>query len=204
MGRVSVPPTSPSLLGRLRDSPADGPAWGEFVGRYAGPIYAWGREWGLQDADAQDVCQAVLARLAVRLRSFQYDPERQFRRWLWTVTRHAWADLHADRDRGTMGSGSDRVHGQLTSLAARDDLLTRLSGAFDLELLDEAYARVRVRVAPATWEALRLTALEQTPGAEVARKLGMSVAAVFMARSNVQKMLREEVRRLDPDSAGGG
>jgi RNA polymerase sigma-70 factor (ECF subfamily) len=198
MGRVAVPPTSPSLLGRLRAAPADGPAWAEFVERYAGPIYAWGREWGLQDADAQDVCQAVLLRLAVRLRTFEYDPGRQFRRWLWTVARHAWADLHADRDPAGVGSGGDGSRGRLASLAARDDLLTRLGEAFDLELLAEAYARVRVRVAPVTWESFRLTALEQLPGAEAARRLGVPVANVFVARSNVQKLLREEVRRLDP------
>ncbi len=202
MGHAHVPPTSPSLLGRLRLCPTDEQAWRDFVRRYAAAIYAWGREWGLQDADAQDVCQTVLAKLAVRLTAFQYDPRRSFRRWLWTVTRHAWADLHADRDPGAAGSGSDEALGRLGTVAARDDLLTRLAGAFDLELLEEAYARVQLRVAPNTWEAFRLTALDGRPGAEAAGLLGMTVAAVFMAKSNVQKMLREEVRRLDPDAAG--
>jgi hypothetical protein len=45
-----------------------------------------------------------------------------------------------------------------------------------------------------TWSAFRLTALEGRSGAEA---LGLSVAAVFMNKSRVQKMLREEVARLD-------
>jgi len=52
-----------------------------------------------------------------------------------------------------------------------------------------------------TWSAFRLTALEGRSGAEAAAALGLSVAAVFMNKSRVQKMLREEVARLD---GGGG
>jgi RNA polymerase sigma factor (sigma-70 family) len=199
MGASVLPPTSPSLLGRLRASPTDEPAWREFVLRYAGAIYSWCREWGLQDADAQDVSQAVLARLAVRMKTFHYDPTQSFRHWLWTVSRHAWADLHADRDRAAVGTGTDEASDRLQTVAARDDLLARLSDAFDLELLDEAYDRVRARVAPTTWEAFRLTAVEHLSGADVAARLGISVASVFMAKSNVQKMLRDDVRRLGHD-----
>jgi RNA polymerase sigma-70 factor (ECF subfamily) len=190
--------TSPSLLGRLCAFPADEAAWGDFVVRYGPTIYAWCRGWALQDADARDVTQQVLTKLATRMRTFRYDPRASFRRWLWTVTRHAWSDFHADRP-NPPGEAAAR----LQDVAARDDLLTRLREAFDLELLEEAYARVRVRVAPTTWEAFRLTALDGRPGAEAAARLGMTVAAVFMAKSNVQKMLREEVRRLDPDAACG-
>ena len=44
--------TSPSLLGRLRETPDDQSAWGEFVGRYRPKIFRWCREGGLQEADA--------------------------------------------------------------------------------------------------------------------------------------------------------
>ncbi len=48
-----------------------------------------------------------------------------------------------------------------------------------------------------TWDAFRLTALEGLSGAEAAGRLGMKVAAVYVARSEVQKRLRDEVRRLE-------
>jgi RNA polymerase sigma-70 factor (ECF subfamily) len=63
-------------------------------------------------------------------------------------------------------------------------------------------ARVRLRVAPRTWEAFRLTALEGLSGAEAARRLEMQVAAVYMAKRNVQKKLREESRRLEQPGSG--
>jgi RNA polymerase sigma-70 factor (ECF subfamily) len=59
-----------------------------------------------------------------------------------------------------------------------------------------ALARVQRRVWGNTWEAFRLQALEGLPGAEVARRLGMQINAVYTARSNVQKLLKEELRRL--------
>jgi RNA polymerase sigma-70 factor (ECF subfamily) len=48
-----------------------------------------------------------------------------------------------------------------------------------------------------TWEAFRLTALEGRSGAEAAAELGMTVAAVFKAKSRVLKMLQDEVRQLE-------
>jgi RNA polymerase sigma-70 factor (ECF subfamily) len=82
-------------------------------------------------------------------------------------------------------------------LEARDDLIGRLDEQFDRELLELACIRVRLRVEPHTWEAFRLTAIERLAGAAVADKLGIKVATVFKAKSKVQKMLREEIGRLE-------
>jgi RNA polymerase sigma-70 factor (ECF subfamily) len=63
--------------------------------------------------------------------------------------------------------------------------------------LDEAMLRVRLRVEPHTWEAFHLTAVDGLSGADVGIRLGMKVATVFKAKSKVQKMLQEEVQRLN-------
>ena len=67
-------------------------------------------------------------------------------------------------------------------------------------LVSRAYAVVHARVEPQTWEAFRLTACENRPGEEVAAELGMSVTAVFKAKSRVLAFIRQEVRRLDGGS----
>ncbi len=189
------PTTSLTLLGRLRDAPADETAWAQFVERYAPRLYGWCRQWGLQEADAQDVTQDVLLLLAEKMRSFVYDPEGSFRGWLRTLTCRAWYDFVAHQRRAGRGSGG--LGQALQTLEACSDLARRLEDEFDRELLDEAMARVRLRVEPHTWEAFRLLALEGLPGARVAEELHMKVATVFVARSKVQKLLREEVRRLE-------
>jgi RNA polymerase sigma factor (sigma-70 family) len=183
--------THPSLLGRVAADSGDQDAWRDFIARYGPKIYGWARAKGLQDADAQDVTAAVLQRLADRMRHFEYDPARSFRGWLRTLTQHAWADLLAAR-----GSAVAIDLSAVGDIAARDDLVRRLEREFDLELLQEAQRRVRRQVAPTTWEAYRLTAVEGLGGAEVADRLGMKVANVFVAKSAVLARLKAEVRAL--------
>lgn len=194
--------TSASLLERLRRVPADQAAWAEFVDRYGPRVYGWCRHWRLQEADAQDVTQDVLVRLAAKMRAFAYDPSRSFRAWLKTLARHALSDFCDARGRAGATGGSAAAD-QLQTVEAREDLFRRLDDEFDREVLEEAVARVRGRVTPKTWRVFELTAREGRSGAEAAGELGMTVAAVFVARGRVQRLLREEVQRLEGSGTVG-
>lgn len=189
--------TSVTLLGQLSEDPDDQSAWNRFVDHYAPKIYGWCRKRGLQDADAEDVTQNVLLKLADKMRSFVYDTKGSFRAWLKTLTQHACTDYLNARQRRTVGSGDSAIIALLENAEARHDLEQRLGEAFDLELMDEAARRVRLRVATHTWEAFQLTAVEGWTGAAAAGKLGMKVATVFAAKCDVQKMLRQEIQRMD-------
>jgi RNA polymerase sigma factor (sigma-70 family) len=193
--------TSPSLLGRLRQENRDEAAWGEFVRRYGAQILAWCRKWGLQEADAHDVTQTVLLRLAHKMPTFSYDPGRSFRAYLKSLTNYAFYDLLESRKKPGAAAGGSVALDVLQSVEAREDLVQQLNSAFDQELLEEAMERVRARVEPHTWEAFRLTAIEGQAGAAAAERLGMKVATVFKARSKVQQMLQEEIHRLDEPDA---
>ena len=195
--------TSATLLARLRQVPADQAAWAQFTERYGRKIFAWCRRWNLQGADAEDLTQDVLLKLAEKMQTFVYDPARSFRGWLKTVARHAWSDSWSGRKAAVAAGGSQALE-LLQTVEAREDLIRRLEEEFDRELFDEAVARVRLRVTPRTWEAFERTALLNQSGAEAAQALGMKVATVFVAKSKVQKMLQEEVRKLEGRDAEGG
>lgn len=197
MGDRRLPTTRVSLLTRLRHQPSDQAGWDEFVERYGRHIYRWCRQWKLQDADAEDLTQSILLKLTQKLRAFAYDPSRSFRSWLKTVAHHAWRDFEDSRRRGQQAVSDSGGQELMLALEARDDLVQRLEEAFDLELLEVAKIRVRLRVAPQTWEAFRLTALEGLPVAEVAARVGLKVAMVYVAKSKVQRMLREEIGKLE-------
>jgi RNA polymerase sigma factor (sigma-70 family) len=199
MAQPSESGTRVTLLGRLRATPNDPATWSEFVEWYGRKIFGWCRAWGLQEADAQDVTQEVFVNLSVRMQDFRYDPQGSFRAWLKTVTHHAWQDYLAKQRKPGRGSGGDSDLHRLAAIEARDDLERWLADAADQELLKEASARVRLRVEPRTWDAFHLLAVEERTGAEVADLLGMKVATVFVARSKVQRMLREELARLEAD-----
>ena len=187
--------TSLTLLGRLRLNPGDQEAWAAFVDRYGRKVYAWCRRWGLQEADSRDVTQNVLLELSRQMSAFDYRPGGSFRGWLKTIAHRAWCDFLTARRR--LGAGADdAILAALAAPAAGDDLLARVEEECDRELLDEAMARVRLRVRPHTWDAFVLTALEGKSGAEAAEQLGMKVGTVWVARSKVQKMLQDEVRRM--------
>src|SRR3954468_12876788 len=167
MANPTLPPTRATLLCRLRQDPSDQACWDEFVERYGRHIYRWCRQWNLQDADAEDVTQDILVKLTQKLHVFAYDPSRSFRGWLKTVAHHTWRDFEDGRLHAQTPAGGGQSREVMLSLEAREDLLRRLEQAFDLELLEEAKLRVRLRVAPQTWEAFRLVALEGMPVTEV-------------------------------------
>jgi len=167
-------------------------------------------QWRLQDADAQDVAQEILLKLARKLRSFAYGPQKQLRGWLKTVAHHAWRDFVDGRDLARP-SGDERVWEVLHSVEAREDLLQKLEEAFDYETIGSGQGTGAVcGWPPAHWEAFRLVALEGIPAVEVAAAVHMQVAMVYVAKSKVQRMLTEEIQKTrsrnlsaPPDCASG-
>ncbi len=187
-------PTSATLLRRLRD-PADRDAWAAFAENYGRRIYAWCRRWNLQEADTEDVTQSLLVSIPTKMRSFRYDPKvGSFRAWLKTVVRHALTDFVRSRQRAGKTS-----YAPLESIEAEQDLMKELDDRFERELLEEAMARIELRVGTATWEAFRLSAIEQQSGKDVAARLKIPVANVYVYKQRVQDMLKEEIRKLEGD-----
>jgi RNA polymerase sigma-70 factor (ECF subfamily) len=172
-------------------------AWGQFVERYSPRIYAWCRSWGAQEADAEDVTQTVLLKLFQKIGAFAYDPSRSFKGWLRTIAYHAWYDFQKCQQRPGQGSGDSALNRLLDSVEAREDFVKQLEEEWAREVLDQAMLRIQLRVAPSTWEAFRLTALENLSGAEAGERLGMPPSQVFVYKFRVQKLLQEEMARLD-------
>lgn len=188
--------TSLSLLASLRET-GNQQGWDEFVKRYQPKIEGWCRRWGLKEADTDDVAQNVLLQISKQMKQFEYDPSGRFRSWLKTVARRAWVDFLKSSERNHAQPGSSDPLQQLHSVQARDDLMKDLQEEADRELLEAAMRNVQPRLKPHTWEAFRLMTFENLSGAEVGRQLEISEAGVFVARGRVQKMILEEVKRLD-------
>jgi RNA polymerase sigma-70 factor (ECF subfamily) len=200
MGYDSSSRTGTTLFVLLND-PSNQQAWEAFVDRYGPKICLWCRKWDVQDADAENVAQEVLMKLAQKIHLYQ-SQKGSFRGWLKMVTRRVLADYRESQGKGGgVGSGSTAFLTHLQSLEAHEDLVTTLEKEFDRELLELAQARVQLRVTPQTWDAFRLLAFQDLSGAEVAQQLGMKVAAVFVAKNRVQKMLQEEIRKLEEGEA---
>jgi len=185
--------TSLTLMMRVQQDPADPRAWDDFVERYQPMIRAWCVRWGSQPCDADDVTQQVLLKLLSAMKQFRHEPGSGFRGWLKTVTHNAWLDFARRPKNGQDAAGLDAIADSSDALA---DLEKEMQQAFERELLELAMRRVEERVKPNTWQAFRLTSIEDLSGAEAAERLGLPVSAVFVAKHRVLKLLEAEVRRL--------
>jgi RNA polymerase sigma-70 factor (ECF subfamily) len=189
---TDTPTTQASLLVRLGDT-RDHPAWERFVDLYAPPVYACARRHGLQDADAADVTQDVLRAVHRAFGRGDYDPNRgRFRAWLITIVRNKLRDFAAARN---------RRRGEANGLESIPAIGGDPAAAFDQEcerrLFEWAAEQVRGRFRPVTWQAFWRSAVDGASGKSVADELGLTVAAVYLAKGRVMAALREQIRAVD-------
>ena len=190
--------TRPSLLMRIRD-PRDAESWRTFVELYTPPVLRYCRLRGLQDADAADVTQEVRAQVSRSMQSFQYNADRgRFRDWLGTITRSKVNRHFAKKNLGTAGAGGDDMPEVLDNLASIE-VDADWNAEFNAQVLLTALDRVRPLFGPATWNAFASVWLENRSVAETTSALGVSLEAVYVAKSKVLKRLEEEVLGLAED-----
>jgi RNA polymerase sigma-70 factor (ECF subfamily) len=183
--------TRASLLLRLRDC-ADAAAWRTFVEVYTPVIYGYCRRKGLQEADAADVTQDVLAEVARGMPAFRYQPERgRFRHWLLTVVSRSLGRFWARRGR-QLPAGGELSDEDLAADGVWDE-------EFHTRLLRAGLSRIQPRFEPNTWAAFDLSWLQSQPAADVAVRLNIPVETVYVSRSRVLKALREAILELTDD-----
>jgi RNA polymerase sigma-70 factor (ECF subfamily) len=191
---TDTPTTQASLLVRLGDA-ADHSAWERFVDLYAPPVYACARRHGLQDADAADVTQDVLRAVHRAFRRDGYDPNRgRFRSWLVTIVRNKLRDFATARNRRR----SDPM-GSTDLPAPESDPAEAFEQECERRLFAWAAEQVRGRFQPATWQAFWRTAVDGAGGKAVAAELGLTVAAVYLAKGRVMAALREQIQMVEND-----
>ena len=188
-----APRTRHSLLLELGRRSDD--AWAEFLEVYESAIYRACRARGLQDADARDVTQEVLAAVHARLVERTFDPDRgSFRGWLMGVVRNLSVDTLAGRAKrrvGSDGSLAERAMAELADPRASDE------SGFDLEYRRAVFAwaaqKVRAEVREVTWKAFQLTAVQGLAAGEVAARLGIPVGNVYTAKCRVVARIRARI-----------
>jgi RNA polymerase sigma-70 factor (ECF subfamily) len=193
--------TRASLLARLAD-PGDRAAWQQFVELYGRLVYGFVRKRGLQDADAADLTQEVFLSLADGAGHWRYDARLgSFRGWLFGITRKKIARFLERRQ--VAGSGDTDAQRRLAEKPDREpDLEEIWEREYQQQLFRLAAEAVEVSVARKTWQAFWGTAVEGRPAAEVAAAVGLSVGAVYVARSRVLARLTERVQELRAEAEG--
>lgn len=182
--------TPATLLDRLR-RPGDPAAWAQFVHLYTPLIYRWAQQLGLGPAESADLVQDVFVALLKALPDFEYDRRRSFRAWLCTLARNKVRDARRKHAPTLAGSGLDGLAG-----GALDPAVDVDEAEYRRYLADRALQLAKREFAPATWQAFWGVVVEGRAAGEVAKQLGVTANAVYLARGRVLRRLREALEGL--------
>ncbi len=125
------------------------------------------------------------------LHSFRRERRESFHGWLWSIARNKLNDLYRHQSQEPQSPGG-------TSFQQQIDQLPDAPSAADLSddvpgLARRALSLLQTDFEEVTWRAFWRTAVDLQPAATVATELGLSVSAVYTAKSRVLARLREEL-----------
>jgi RNA polymerase sigma-70 factor (ECF subfamily) len=188
--------TRQSLL--LRAQTGETNAWKDLADLYRPLIFGWLNRQGVPAVDLEDLSQEVLLSVFKHLPTFQHSGNRgAFRSWLRTIVCSRTADYWRASDAGAQASGGSGATAALQQIADPDSELNRQwDEEHDRYVLNCLLDMVEEEFEPTTLRAFRRLALDGVSGAEVAQELGLSVAAVYVAKSRVLARIRQEAEGL--------
>jgi RNA polymerase sigma-70 factor (ECF subfamily) len=188
--------TRQSLLLRAQTGETD--AWKDLLDLYRPLILGWLNRQGVPARDLEDLSQEVLLSVVAHLPGYQHSGQRgAFRSWLRTIVCSRTADYWRAIDAGTQASGGSGANAALQEIADPDSALNRQwDEEHDRYVLHCLLDLVEAEFEPLTLQAFRRLALDGVSGAEAAQELGLSVAAVYVAKSRVLARIRREAEGL--------
>ena len=184
--------TSTSLLDRVRER-GDEASWRALVEIYTPLIRGWlKRHAGLND-DADDIIQDVLAVVVRRIPEFHREPRvGAFRAWMRMITINCFRDAWKAR-RHVKPAANAHVGELWQQLADPASGLSRIWDAeHDRHVTQRLLQIIRSEFTEKTWSAFHRFALQGESAESVAADLGLTVNAVFIAKSRVLAALRRE------------
>jgi RNA polymerase sigma-70 factor (ECF subfamily) len=188
--------TRQSLLLRAQTGETD--AWKDLTDLYRPLILGWLNRQGVPARDLEDLSQEVLLSVVKQLPSFQHSGNRgAFRSWLRTIVCRRTADYWRAIDGDAQASGGSGATAALQEIADPDSELNRQwDEEHDRYVVHCLLDLVEQKFEPITLQAFRRLALDGASGADVAQELGLSVAAVYVAKSRVLARIRQEAEGL--------
>jgi RNA polymerase sigma-70 factor (ECF subfamily) len=186
---VSNANTRTSLLERLHDG-GDPVVWDDFFRRYWPYIFSIARRRGCTEHTAEEIVQEVMLAVFEKKAVFCHDPARgRFRDWLGGVVRNKVTLRRRSSAERCRAIGGDEPLPEIDSCDELPD--AQLEAAFDQAMLAFLLDRVRAEVHPRTYQAFEAFALGGLSGGEAARLTGLTPNAVYQARKNILRRLRE-------------
>ena len=193
--------TRRSLIVKLADW-QDRRSWDEFYRTYWRLIYSVAVQAGLSEPEAWDVVQETVLTIAKQARKNQYDPSRgSFKSWLWNVTRWRINDQFRQRRKDTAAPATEAEQGESAPLDyvpdGSDSSFEKIwEKEWQENIMKAALERVKMRVSPKQFQIFDCNVIRGMKAGEVSKKLGVSIAQVYLAKHRVGSLLNKEVRYI--------
>lgn len=163
------------------------------MGLYGPVLYDWARRDGLRDEDAADVVQEVYLALTRHIERFGRQPDGTFRGWLWTVLRSKVVDLVRRRRLRPEAQGGSDAYERLLQAETPADGSSAVDAPPPSWLMTRVVETIRPEFKESSWRAFQLLVIDEQSPADVAAALGLSLNAVYIARSRILTRLRDEL-----------
>ena len=192
-----IPRTSSSMLSQLGGINNSG--WDRFSNTYGSLIRAVARKSGLTDVEIQDVLQETTLRVFKHIHNFKSDKTKKhnFRPWLLTIVRRCIIDEIRGWDKAhKMGDSTD-----ITEISEEDDAFEAIwDEEWSRHQLTMALKQIRDSVSPKQYQIYDLYVLQEIPARELATKLKISVAQVYVAKYRVGTRVARAVNQLNKNN----
>ncbi|MCI7698672.1 MAG: RNA polymerase sigma factor [Akkermansia muciniphila] len=193
--------TRRSLINRLKDW-EDRRSWDEFYRTYWRLIYSIALKAGLRHDEAWDVVQETVLTIAKQSKKEAYDPARgSFKMWLWNITRWRINDQFRRRKKDTAPAGDPNGEDPRHALEnypgnAGEEFEAVWEREWQKNVIKAAVERVKQKVTPKQFQIFECNVLRGMDAGEVRRKLGVSMAQVYLAKFRVGAVFRKEVEYI--------
>lgn len=206
-----MPDSSRSISTTLlqRAQRADHDAFKEIYYIFKPTVIKWCRYRNLGNDDAEDVCHEVFTIVFTKIDRFRREaPGQSFSGWLYTISSNTISDRYKKLAKPGEGAGIGGTNARQMIENVHDKrILNELpecepapSNGKGCDEMSEPLARVLELIRPKykekNWKAFMATAVEVRPPRDVAADLGMSIGAVYKAKSRILSELRDRYNDL--------
>ena len=179
---LKYPTTSKTLLDKIVSG--DEISWDEFYLKYAPIVKALAKFKGLDANAADDVCQQVMLQFFKQSKTFKFDPNiAKFRTYFGRIVNAKITNYY--RKRGEVSSDEPE------EIPVDSEEGNLFMNEWRKTVLKEAEQVLKQRVAPETFQAYELYAVQNRPVKKVAEYLDCTENQVYQAKKRCFAMMRE-------------
>ena len=190
---LKYPTTSKTLLDKIVSG--DEISWDEFYQKYSPIVKAIAQFKGLDANAADDVCQQVMLQFFKQSKTFKFDPDiARFRTYFGRIVNSKICSYFRN--------AQDLPTEDLEWIPVDTETENLFMDEWRKVILQEAEQQLKQRVAPETFQAYELYAVQNRPVKKVAEYLDCTENQVYQAKKRCFAMMREillEMNEADPD-----